>query len=940
MFLRFVGAQHKWLGAGLASPRGGAEPEPEPEPEPELKMRRRQRARSEPGPKPGAQPEPEPEPKPEPPLSQPASQADVRAQPRTSPAAHYRECYELSYVYVDKQCSPFDRVERQLVWLPDRDAPCDSTVLVMLIYPTWQPNNLLDDRLAAIDALAYMALGSPFANPREIPIRPRPRSPAAQDPQQLQQPTALAATSEGPEPEPVRAKPGPLAARRVPADDGFEQRNATLLVPEDEQDGDEASRLDDEDDHVFQTPHASRDAPDEDSQSAPPDTPADAETASRGSRRRLRRSMSMNDASKPGGGPRTSGSARELMALRKTPALAAPAQTPLPPSPGSVYLPPTSPDPELSSTVSTASTASSGLVDMLRSRSIPQSMPRRVKAHFYDNVEKFAERKGFVRQIPFDGVVVLEVDWSTLTGFEYYNALSAEGRMCMETNRVHKRCFASVDLAVQHYKISPTDECATRCGLGQERDALSELYNQPEKTGGFSELTPEKLQERRAWRAGPEGGRWRCIPWPSWQDGSAAQRSASGESDLVGDLPCSDLGWQRSVSGQSSASCCGATPETNHSSADSTCSSSSSSSKSRGGPTALGLDSQQATEPVLLYAQMLAIYFTCPFLPGAAGRLMLRAEQAKLLRDYEAGLPGWAVLLATNPFVPNLPIIGVWYRPRMRSLLTAVIIIVQVVSMICGFYDLWRNIPFIQPTLVLVWTPVYNWVIGPVATAFSSVFSSIFSAFITSGLSNLFAGISHVFSFVLAPVISATFMAFQPLVALFSPLLLLTNNVLRTLRTCVSVVLSGPRQAAIAFGQLMALLSTLLKPILTIIATLVAEFGGFVSGCVAFPFHMVFSLLRPLVGLFQLVVRSISVLVQPLRSLAGMAPSTATVVNTATTFGQLQRLWVQVLRPIKAVVKSGERTRATQHTSISQCCFCPPFQLCCSRGVRLTVLLR
>ena len=37
------------------------------------------------------------------------------------------------------------------------------------------------------------------------------------------------------------------------------------------------------------------------------------------SRRRLGRSMSMNDASKPGGGPRSSGSTQEFKALRKTP---------------------------------------------------------------------------------------------------------------------------------------------------------------------------------------------------------------------------------------------------------------------------------------------------------------------------------------------------------------------------------------------------------------------------------------------------------------------------------------------------------------------------------------------------------------------------------------------------------------------------------------------
>jgi len=62
---------------------------------------------------------------------------------------------------------------------------------------------------------------------------------------------------------------------------------------------------------------------------------------------------------------------------------------------------------------------------------------------------RYAEKKGFTRQNPFDGLVVLEVDWSGLSGFEYWNALEQAGRLCMETSRVQKRCFHSVEAAVR-----------------------------------------------------------------------------------------------------------------------------------------------------------------------------------------------------------------------------------------------------------------------------------------------------------------------------------------------------------------------------------------------------------------------------------------------------------------------------------------------------------
>ena len=77
------------------------------------------------------------------------------------------------------------------------------------------------------------------------------------------------------------------------------------------------------------------------------------------------------------------------------------------------------------------------------------SLPTKGPYHISRWDRRYAEKKGFTRQNPFDGLVVLEVDWSGLSGFEYWNALEQAGRLCMETSRVQKRCFHSVEAAVR-----------------------------------------------------------------------------------------------------------------------------------------------------------------------------------------------------------------------------------------------------------------------------------------------------------------------------------------------------------------------------------------------------------------------------------------------------------------------------------------------------------
>jgi hypothetical protein len=59
----------------------------------------------------------------------------------------------------------------------------------------------------------------------------------------------------------------------------------------------------------------------------------------------------------------------------------------------------------------------------------------------------------------------------------------------------------------------------------------------------------------------------------------------------------------------------------------------------------------------------------------------------RLLKLYESGLPAWAIYA---------PVWGVPYRPWLRTLTWAVFIAISAFSLACGFYDLYRNVPFLE----------------------------------------------------------------------------------------------------------------------------------------------------------------------------------------------------------------------------------------------------
>ena len=62
-------------------------------------------------------------------------------------------------------------------------------------------------------------------------------------------------------------------------------------------------------------------------------------------------------------------------------------------------------------------------------------------------------------------------------------------------------------------------------------------------------------------------------------------------------------------------------------------------------------------------------------------------EDERLLKLYESGLPAWAI------YAPQY---GIWYRPWMRSITYMLFILVSAFSLVMGFYDLYKNVPYLD----------------------------------------------------------------------------------------------------------------------------------------------------------------------------------------------------------------------------------------------------
>ncbi|KAI3457359.1 hypothetical protein Pfo_014022 [Paulownia fortunei] len=75
-----------------------------------------------------------------------------------------------------------------------------------------------------------------------------------------------------------------------------------------------------------------------------------------------------------------------------------------------------------------------------------------------------------------------------------------------------------------------------------------------------------------------------------------------------------------------------------------------------------------------------------------------------LLTLLEAGLPSWAIFLQSYPGFCRL------YRPWMCPLARAFYVLISVVTVLIGFYDLYKNVPLLKAAASNLFGPLFDWI--------------------------------------------------------------------------------------------------------------------------------------------------------------------------------------------------------------------------------------
>ncbi|KDP30804.1 hypothetical protein JCGZ_13747 [Jatropha curcas] len=79
-------------------------------------------------------------------------------------------------------------------------------------------------------------------------------------------------------------------------------------------------------------------------------------------------------------------------------------------------------------------------------------------------------------------------------------------------------------------------------------------------------------------------------------------------------------------------------------------------------------------------------------------------SELRLLTLLEAGLPSWVIFLQSYPGFCHI------YRPWMCPLARALYVLISIVTVIIGFYDLYKNVPVLKATASRLCGPLFDWI--------------------------------------------------------------------------------------------------------------------------------------------------------------------------------------------------------------------------------------
>lgn len=113
-------------------------------------------------------------------------------------------------------------------------------------------------------------------------------------------------------------------------------------------------------------------------------------------------------------------------------------------------------------------------------------------------------------------------------------------------------------------------------------------------------------------------------------------------------------------------------------------------------------DSEDAVEDTHYKDVLILFRFNDRDLPFELRQIIM--SDVRLLTLLESGLPSWVIFLQSYPGFCHL------YRPWMCPLARTLYVLISVVTVLIGFYDLYKNVPVLKATASRLCGPLLDWI--------------------------------------------------------------------------------------------------------------------------------------------------------------------------------------------------------------------------------------
>ncbi|CAD6249328.1 unnamed protein product [Miscanthus lutarioriparius] len=281
------------------------------------------------------------------------------------------------------------------------------------------------------------------------------------------------------------------------------------------------------------------------------------------------------------------------------------------------------------------------------------------------------------------GFIIFEVDWADVRGINYLNELQTDTSMVVESKIMKRWEFDSVNQA-------STLITSWFSGNPSECQLLQDYLNSISSNGDMfydaqnDFLTPE----------------WDSENLPSDSDDSSHVqiiRESSGFTDSSYTAPpCSGPYKRRKITKSDDGS--SSTEESYTEIVASPAHSSSSCSL-------CDSDNEKAKpllEPSTYKDVLICFRFDDHDLPFRLKEVIL--SDVRLLTLLEYGLPSWVIFLQSYPVFCKI------YRPWMCPLARALYVLMSLITVLIGFYDLYKNVPMLKATASRLFGPFFDWI--------------------------------------------------------------------------------------------------------------------------------------------------------------------------------------------------------------------------------------